>query len=94
MILTRLLHAGEPISIYVPDFQYETIRDFAGLLNDARIVERKEKQRLHSFLLRSNFIYRGKKRWVKAHFNCLAKVKMKHSVQQVVLQEYVDAVHG
>jgi transposase len=58
--LARLLRAGELTGIYVPDIEDEAIRDLTRARNDARIAERKAKQRLHSFLLRNDFIYSGK----------------------------------
>jgi len=91
--LARLLRAGELTGIYVPDLEDEAVRDLTRARNDARIAGRKAKQRLHSFLLRNDFIYNGKTKWIKPHFNWLAKLKMKHPVQQIVFQEYIDAVH-
>jgi len=91
--LARLLRAGELTAIYVPELEDEAIRDLTRARNDARVAERKAKQRLHSFLLRHNCIYHGKKKWIKAHFNWLANVAFEHPAQQIVLQEYIAAVH-
>ncbi len=90
--LARLLRAGELTAIYVPDTEDEAMRDLTRARNDARIAERKAKQRLHSFLLRNEFIYHGKKKWTKSHYNWLAQLKMNHPAQQVAFQEYIDAV--
>lgn len=91
--LARLLRAGELTGIYVPDLEDEAIRDLTRARGDARIAERKAKQRLHCFLLRNDFIYGGKTTWSNPHFGWLATLKMKHSVQQIAFQEYIDAVH-
>jgi transposase len=91
--LARLLRAGELTAIYVPDLEDEAVRDLTRARNDARIAARKAKQHLHSFLLRNDFIYSGKTKWIKSHFNWLAQLKMKHPVQQIAFQEYVDAIH-
>lgn len=91
--LARLIRAGELTGIYVPDIEDEAIRNLTRARSDARIAKRKAKQRLHSFLLRNDFIYIGKTTWIKSHFNWLATLKMKHPVQQVAIQEYIDAVH-
>jgi len=91
--LARLLRAGELTPIYVPDTEDEAMRDLTRARNDARIAARKAKQRLHSFLLRNECIYNGKKKWTKPHFNWLARLKMKHPAQQVAFQEYIDAVN-
>jgi transposase len=90
--LARLLRAGELTPIYVPDTEDEAIRDVTRARNDAKIAERKAKQRLHSFLLRNECIYPGKTKWIKSHFIWLAQLKMNHPAQQIAFQEYIDAV--
>ena len=84
--LARLHRAGELTPIYVPDTEDEALRDLTRARNDARIAARKAKQRLHSFLLRNECIYHGKKKWTKSHFNWLAKLKMNHPAQQVAFK--------
>jgi hypothetical protein len=54
--------------IYVPDPEDEAIRDLARARNDARLAERKAKQRLNSFLLRNNLMYPRKTKWNMAYF--------------------------
>ena len=93
LALARLLRAGELSPIYVPDTEDEAMRDLTRARNDARIAARKAKQRLHSFLLRNECMYHGKKKWTKAHYNWLTQLKMNHPAQQVAFQEYIDAVH-
>ena len=61
LTLARLYRAGELTGIYVPDPEDEAIRDLTRARNDARLAERKAKQRVISFLLRHNFVYPGKK---------------------------------
>ena len=55
-------------------------------------IELKARQRLGAFLLRHGRVYDGKSRWTQAHFRWLEQVKFGSPVQQLVLQEYVDAV--
>jgi len=93
LTLARLYRSGELTAIYVPDPEDEAVRDLTRARNDARIAERKAKQRLNSFLLRNDFIFTGKKKWTKTHYNCLAKLKMKYPAQKVAFQEYIDAIH-
>ncbi len=93
LALARLHRAGELTPIYVPDREDEAMRDVTRARNDARIAARKAKQRLHSFLLRNEYIYHGKKKWKKSHFNWLAQLKIKHPAQQVAFQEYIEAVN-
>ncbi|MHC4752979.1 MAG: IS110 family RNA-guided transposase [Planctomycetota bacterium] len=91
--LARLLRAGELTAIYVPDPEDEAVRDLTRAREDSRIAERKARQRLNSFLLRNDFIFSGKRKWTKAHYNWLSDLKMPHRVQQVAFQEYLDAVN-
>ena len=86
LTLARLYRAGELTGIYVPDPEDEAIRDLARARNDARLAERKAKQRVISFLLRHNFIYPGKKPWTKTYFVWLSKVSLKHPSQKIALQ--------
>ena len=59
LTLARLYRAGELSGIYVPEPEDEAIRDLGRARDDARVAERKAKQRLNSFLLRHNLIYPG-----------------------------------
>jgi len=92
LTLARLYRAEELTGIYVPDPEDEAIRDLARARNDARIAERKAKQRVISFLLRHSFVYPGKKAWTKTYFVWLSKVSLEHPAQKIALQEYIDAV--
>ena len=60
LTLARLYRAGELTGIYLPDPEDEAIRDLTRARNDARLAERKAKQRLNSFLLRKNLFIRAK----------------------------------
>lgn len=93
LTLARLYRAGELTAIYVPDPEDEAVRDLTRARYDARIAERKAKQRLNNFLLRNDFIFSGKKQWTKAYCNWLAQLKMKFPAQQIAFQEYIDAVN-
>src|SRR6056300_484689 len=93
LTLARLYRAGELTGIYVPEPEDEAVRDLARARNDARVAERKAKQRLNSFLLRHNFVYPGKKPWTKTYFVWLGKVGLKHPAQKIALQEYIESVH-
>jgi len=90
--LARLHRAGELTAVYVPTADDEAMRDLTRAREDAKIAERKAKQHLSAFLLRSGNIYSGKSTWSKAHFNWIADIKMAHPAQQIALQEYVRSV--
>ncbi len=59
---------------------------------DMKAIELKERQRLGTFLLRHDRIHAGRNRGTKAHVRWLQEQSFEHPVQQVVFQEYVDAV--
>jgi transposase len=84
--------AGELTPVYVPVAEDEAIRDLTRAREDAKIDEKKSKQRLLSFLLRRGLRYTGKKTFSKAHMRWLSDIKMPHPSQQIVLQEYIDAI--
>ena len=91
--LSRLSRAGELTSVWVPDQEQEAMRDLTRAREDMKGLERTTKQRLNAFLLRYGRIYESdKSRWTQAHFRWLEKIKFDIPVQQIVFQEYVDAV--
>jgi len=90
--LVRLYRAGELSCIYVPSEEDEAMRDLVRSRDDFKRFERKARQRLLAFLLRHGLEFAGKKNWTKTHMNWLAGLKLSHRSQQIVLQEYVDAV--
>lgn len=93
LMLARLHRAGELSPVYVPQPEDEAMRDLTRAREDAKSDEKKSKQRLLAFLLRSGHRYTGSSLWSKAHMNWLADIKMPHCSQQVVFQEYIDTVN-
>ena len=91
-MLARLDRAGELTPVYVPFAEDEAIRDLTRAREDAKIDEKRSKQRLKSFLLRHGLRYAGKASWSKAHMRWLSDIKMDHPSQQIVLQEYIDTI--
>lgn len=92
MNLARLHRAGELTSVWVPDQEQEALRDLTRARADMKDMERRTRQRLGGFLLRHDKKYPGKSKWTQAHFRWLEKVGFENPVQQIVFQEYVDAV--
>jgi transposase len=91
--LSRLDRAGELTPVWVPDQEQEAMRDLTRAREDMKGLERITKQRLNAFLLRYGRIYEsGKSRWTQAHFRWMEGLKFDIAVQQIVFQEYVDAV--
>lgn len=92
VMLARLHRAGELTACYVPSAEDEAMRDLTRARQDAKGDEKKSKQRLSAFLLRSGHKYTGKSPWSKAYMRWLADIKMPHRAQQIVLQEYIDTL--
>jgi transposase len=94
LTLARLFRAGELTAIRVPDSDDEAMRDLTRAREDAVNVERAAKQRTAAFLLRHGSRYPGKTPWSRAHWSWLQQQVMEHPAQQIVLQEYLDAVRS
>ena len=92
LTLARLFRAGELTAIRVPDVDDEAMRDLTRAREDAVNVERRAKQRTAAFLLRHGRRFPGKTTWGKGHWSWLLQQVMEHPAQQIVLQEYLDAV--
>ncbi len=91
--LSRLLRAGELTAIWVPDEEQEAMRDLCRARDDMKSQERKARQQLNAFVLRHGHHWPGdKKRWTATHYTWLESLRFAHDWQQVVLQEYIDAV--
>jgi transposase len=91
--LSQLDRAGELTAVWVPDQEQEAMRDLTRAREDMKGLERITKQRLNAFLLRYGRMYEsGKSRWTQAHFRWMEGLKFDVTVQQIVFQEYVDAV--
>jgi transposase len=93
LMLARLHRAGELTAVYVPHAEDEAIRDLTRAREDAKGDEKKSKQRLQAFLLRSGIRYTGRASWSQAHMRWLSDIKMPHRSQQVVLQEYIGTLN-
>jgi transposase len=92
LALARLLRAGELTPVKVPAEGDEAMRDLTRAREDAISVERRAKQRTAALLLRHGRRYPGKTTWGRGHWRWLLQQVMEHPAQQIVLQEYLDAV--
>ena len=92
MTLARLHRAGELTPVWVPGPGQEAVRDLTRAREDMKALELKARQRLGAFLLRHGRVYGGKTRWTQAHFRWLEEQSFDLALQQIVFQEYVDAV--
>jgi len=92
LMLARLHRAGELTPVWVPGEEQEAIRDLTRAREDMKAIELKARQRLGAFLLRHGQVYQGAgKKWTQAYWRWLEGVKFANPVQQIVLQEYIEA---
>lgn len=92
VMLAKLHRAGELTAVWVPDAAHEAMRDLIRARATAMKVLSKARQHLQGFLLRHGCVYPGKKGWTKAYRRWLTTVRFQHPAQQIVFQDYVDAV--
>jgi transposase len=90
--IARHLRSGDLTAIYIPRVEDEAIRDLCRARDAARLTLKAAKQRLKSFLLRQGLHYVGRADWNDAHKRYLAKVVCPTAAQQIVFQEFRDAV--
>jgi transposase len=90
--LARLFRAGELTAIYVPDEEDEAVRDLVRARERAMVDQRKARQRLKGLLLRLGHRYSGRGNWSSAHLRWLSTLKLSYAAQQIVFQEYVEAI--
>jgi transposase len=90
-MLARLLRAGELTPVWVPDADHEAMRDLVRLRGVARQMVTKARQHLQGFLLRHGRKHRGTA-WRMAYRRWLSSLAFEHPAQQIVFQDYVDAV--
>jgi transposase len=91
--LAQTLRNGDLTAVWVPDEEQEAMRDMTRARGDMKAQECKARQQLNAFVLRHGHAWPSNRtRWTKSHFNWLESLKFAHDWQQVVLQEYIDAV--
>mgnify|MGYP005845104827 CR=1 FL=1 len=93
--LAMNLRSGTLTPVWVPDKEQEAMRDLTRARDDFKGQERKARQQLNAFLLRHGRIWpSGKSRWTKTHLRWLQELRFEQDWQQIVLQEYLDAVQA
>jgi len=91
VVLAKLHRAGELTTVWVPDATHEAMRDLVRARVDAVEDLRRSRQRMNGLLLRHGRIYVGKP-WCKKHRAWLAAQRFEQPAQQIVAQEYLDAI--
>lgn len=92
--LARLHRSNELTSVWVPNKAQEAMRDLTRARIDFKNREKQCRLQLGGFLLRHHKIYPGKTRWSKAHWRWLSEQKFDSPIQQIVFQEYLDAIEA
>jgi transposase len=91
--LARYLRSGDLTAIWIPDEEQEAMRDLCRARGDMKQQELKARQQLNAFVLRHGHHWPSNRtRWTKGHYNWLESLEFAHSWQQIVLQEYTNAV--
>jgi transposase len=90
--LARLMRSGDLTPVYVPAVEDEAIRDLCRAREEAIRDLKAAKFRLKAFLLRQDIRYTGRATWSPAHLRWLSEVVCPTPAQQIVFQEYVQAV--
>ena len=90
--LARLDRAGELTAVWVPGPEQEAMRDLSRAREDMKIVDRQLRQRLSGFLLRHGRRFSGKQAWSQAYWRWLEGQRFDTPQQQIVLEEYAEAV--
>lgn len=95
MKLAQALRGGDLTAVWVPDEEQEAMRDLTRARDDLKAQERKARQQLNAYVLRHGHAWPSNKtRWTRTHYNWLESLRFPHDWQQVVLQEYIDAVEA
>ncbi|MEZ5433330.1 MAG: IS110 family transposase [Verrucomicrobiales bacterium] len=92
ILIAKTFRNGDLTVVRVPPALDEAVRDLCRARTDASDDLSRAKQRLNSFLLRNGFHYSGKARWTPSHLNYLRHLTLPDPVQNLVLEEYLQAI--
>lgn len=90
--IAKLFRNGDITEVRIPPALDEAVRDVCRARTDASDDLARSKQRLNSFLLRNGIRYSGKARWTPAHLRYLRHLTLPDPVQNLVLEEYLQAI--
>ncbi|MCH6259532.1 IS110 family transposase, partial [Puniceicoccaceae bacterium K14] len=79
-------------AINIPNEDDEAIRDLCRGRYDAKQDQRRNRQRLKSFLLRNGYNYQGKSSWTDSHRKYLRELVLQHPAQKSAMEEYIVAI--
>lgn len=91
-MLARLLRAGELTAVWVPDPVHEAMRNLVRARTAAVETIRVHKQQVNALMLRHGRTAPVKKKWGAHYRRWLREQKFEHPADQIVVQEYIEAV--
>ncbi len=92
--LARSLRADDLSSVWVPDKKSEALRDLVRAREAAVQDRHRARQRVRTFLMRYNYYPPEKVNpWTVKYENWLNNLKFNEETQNVVFQEYLQAIH-
>jgi len=92
MNLAKLLKSEDLTAIYVPEPEDEAVRDLSRARETAMKDLKDGKYQLKALLLRNNVTAKVKDNWSKQHLRWLTELILPYPAQQIVLQEYIQAI--
>ena len=91
--LARLLGSGDLTAVWVPDQEYEALRNLVRSRADAKVDELRAKHRLSKFLLRQAAQPPvGIRNWSERYFQWLRSLEFEHLADRVVFADYLAEV--
>lgn len=90
--LACLHRAGQLFAVWVPDEGHEAMRDLSRAREAAMNDLRRQRQRLHGFLLRHGRIYEGSTHWSAMHRRWLASLRFDEPMHHLVLEDNLRAI--
>lgn len=94
VFLARMLAVGNIVEVAVPSPAMEAARDLSRTREDCRHDLMRARHLLSKFLLRKGIVYPGRRAWTKAHGEWLASLSFGDPCEQLVFEEYLEAVRS
>lgn len=94
VFLARMLAVGNIVEVAVPSPAMEAARDLSRTREDCRHDLMRARHLLSKFLLRKGIVYPGRSAWTKAHGEWLATLSFDDPCEQLVFEEYLEAVRS
>lgn len=87
-MIARNLANGTYRSVYVPDAEDNSIKEFIRMRRSFKLAQKKVKQQINAFVLRLGYAFDGKSKWTEMHLNWLNQLPLSGHLK-MVLEEYL-----